>query len=79
MDPRWDMERIVYCVRGMGCMGRLEESGLVGVVAADCRRFHNQVHQLQLVAQVQGHEADVVHGLLVGGRDCVCFGSGVFY
>ena len=39
-------ERVVYRVRYLGRMGRLEEFGLAGVAAADRRYVHYAVHQL---------------------------------
>ena len=79
MDPRRSVERAVCGVRDLGCMGRLEQFGLVSLVAAHHRRIHDEVYQLQLVAQIQRHQAGIVYLMQLDRRDCVCAGGGVFH
>ena len=79
MDPRRDLERVVYRVRDLGCMGRLEEFGLARSTAADRGYVHDEIYQLQLVAQVQRHQACPLYRLFVDRRDPVCVGCRLFH
>ena len=46
MDSRRNLGHAVCRVRFLGCMGRLEEFGLVGVAAADRGCVYHEVYQL---------------------------------
>ena len=79
MDPRGSVECAVCGVHYLGCMGRLEEPGLAGVAAADRGYVHNAVYQLQLVEEIQGHQAGTIYRLQLDRRDRLCVGGGIFH
>ena len=79
MDPRGDLGNAVCGVRYLGSLGRLGKPWLAGVAAADRGRLHHQIYQLLVVAEVQRHQARIVHSVQLDRRDRVCVSGGVFH